>query len=317
MGLNSILKVSNESANTISNSVDGRKLSSNLRSNTMTKLIGERASMQNNRVNAVRRQRSLDKFPSRLERIVEIKSEKITVPMRQLSVREKLSIKPTTESHLKDSPEAYAPFTIVQHSASTSRSSSSSPSLLSIAHDTDTLQPVGKTTNLSRSFSIDAKTIERRKPIMKSDFTNTVLMRKHSLEMNALKEKSMARPKVGVVTSSGVVSMLKQRFSSESIGPTTDISHQAAVSRHSRTSCMDQSVLKSCAPNANSNNNSMRYSNGKDNNINKFNLVRSKSNTDTTTPTTTTKVTGTNYGATAVGSNRSTNNKTIRLSDIV
>lgn len=73
--------------------------------------------------------------------------------------------------------------------------------------------------NLSRSSSVDVATSPVDKgPIMRSDFTNTINMRKQWLEQNAHKEK----PAVGPVTrtlieGSGKVSKLKQRFSSEKI----------------------------------------------------------------------------------------------------
>lgn len=73
--------------------------------------------------------------------------------------------------------------------------------------------------NLSRSSSIDVATSPVDKgPIMRSDFTNTIHMRKQWLEQNAHKEK----PAVGPVTrtlieGTGKVSQLKQRFSLENI----------------------------------------------------------------------------------------------------
>lgn len=188
-----------------------------------TKLISERTLNENNHFSTtIRRQRSLDKFPRKLERIVEIKCEK---PLRQLSVDDKSIIK--LSKNVKDiNISSNVPYSLHASSSlsSSSRSLSSSPSPSS--NEINLPSESIKNTKLFRSFSIDAKTIERRKPIMKSDFTNTILMRKHSLEMNAQKEKSSIRPKVGVTTTSGVVSMLKQRFSSESLDSITGNSNE-------------------------------------------------------------------------------------------
>lgn len=84
---------------------------------------------------------------------------------------------------------------------------------ISVTSETPTKQ------NLSRASSIDVATSPVDKgPIMRSDFTNTVNMRKQWLEQNAQKEK----PAVGPVTrtlieGTGKVSKLKQRFSLEKI----------------------------------------------------------------------------------------------------
>lgn len=75
--------------------------------------------------------------------------------------------------------------------------------------------------NLSRSSSVDAASPTSpvdKGPIMRSDFTNTINMRKQWLEQNAQKEK----PAIGPVTrtlieGTGKVSKLKQRFSFEKI----------------------------------------------------------------------------------------------------
>lgn len=73
--------------------------------------------------------------------------------------------------------------------------------------------------SLSRSSSVDVATSPIDKgSIMRSDFTNTVNMRKQWLEQSAQKEK----PAIGPVTrtlieGTGKVSMLKQRFSLEKI----------------------------------------------------------------------------------------------------
>lgn len=84
---------------------------------------------------------------------------------------------------------------------------------ISVTSETPTKQ------NLSRSSSVDVATSPVDKgPIMRSDFTNTINMRKQWLEQNAHKEK----PALGPVTrtlieGTGKVSKLKQRFSLDKI----------------------------------------------------------------------------------------------------
>lgn len=67
--------------------------------------------------------------------------------------------------------------------------------------------------NLARSASLQHKKIIEKEPIMKSDFTNTVKMRKKSLESNILRDKSLQlhSPRV-LLETSGKVSKLLQRF---------------------------------------------------------------------------------------------------------
>lgn len=69
-------------------------------------------------------------------------------------------------------------------------------------------------TNLMRSSSLHHKRIVEKEPIMKSDFTNTVKMRKKSLETNALREKLIHSPRI-LLEPSGKVSKLLQRFDSQ------------------------------------------------------------------------------------------------------
>lgn len=310
IGLNSALKISKSDDEHIkverkpySNAINSRNIMST------TKLISERTYNENNNSSTtIRRQRSLDKFPRKLERIVEIKCEK---PLRQLSVDGK---------SLTKLSKTVNEITIPTSSSSALRSLSSSPSSLNDI-ELATSEPV-RNTKLSRSFSIDAKTIERRKPIMKSDFTNTVSMRKHSLEMNAQKaEKSSVRPKVvGVTTTSGVVSMLKQRFSSESIDSISsnnnDISGKFCMNFNTKIS-MEKSY-RSNVSNNNNTNISSRYSfSPYDNNKIKINLVRSKSNTDNAAAATTSNKTKTTNFTAANGSDDKPNDcyKSIRLKD--
>lgn len=71
-------------------------------------------------------------------------------------------------------------------------------------------------TTLARSTSLQLKKPVDKEPIMKSDFTNTVKMRKKSLESNALRDKQPVHssPRV-LLEKSGKVSKLLQRFSNE------------------------------------------------------------------------------------------------------
>lgn len=70
---------------------------------------------------------------------------------------------------------------------------------------------------LARSTSLQLKKVVDKEPIMKSDFTNTIKMRKTSLESNVLREKlpTHSSPRV-LLENSGKVSKLLQRFSNES-----------------------------------------------------------------------------------------------------
>lgn len=66
---------------------------------------------------------------------------------------------------------------------------------------------------LMRSASLHQKRIEKE-PIMKSDFTNTVKMRKKSLESNALRDKQLHSQRI-LLESSGKVTKLLRRFDSQ------------------------------------------------------------------------------------------------------
>lgn len=69
--------------------------------------------------------------------------------------------------------------------------------------------------SLMRSASLHQKRIVvEKEPIMKSDFTNTVKMRKKSLENNALREKQLHSPRI-LLEPSGKVSKLLRRFDSQ------------------------------------------------------------------------------------------------------
>lgn len=76
--------------------------------------------------------------------------------------------------------------------------------------------------SLSRSFSASSAeskvspSTERDPLIMRSDFTNTITMRKQSLEINRNKEKSTV-PRSTKVDVAGKVSKMKQRFSQENL----------------------------------------------------------------------------------------------------
>lgn len=72
-------------------------------------------------------------------------------------------------------------------------------------------------TTLGRSTSLQLKKVVDKEPIMKSDFTNTIKMRKKSLESNVLRDKQpMHSSPRALLESSGKVSKLLQRFSNES-----------------------------------------------------------------------------------------------------
>lgn len=64
-----------------------------------------------------------------------------------------------------------------------------------------------------RSAGPNQNRIVDKEPIMRSDFTNTVEMRKKSLECNALREKLLHSPRI-ILEQSGKVSKLLQRFDS-------------------------------------------------------------------------------------------------------
>lgn len=68
---------------------------------------------------------------------------------------------------------------------------------------------------LIRSASLQHKKVVEKEPIMKSDFTNTVKMRKKSLESNILREKPLPHSPRVIIESSGKVSKLLQRFSND------------------------------------------------------------------------------------------------------
>lgn len=73
---------------------------------------------------------------------------------------------------------------------------------------------VQATKTLMRSASLHQKRIVEKEPIMKSDFTNTIKMRKKSLESNATREKQV-HPQRILLEPSGKVSKLLRRFDSQ------------------------------------------------------------------------------------------------------
>lgn len=77
--------------------------------------------------------------------------------------------------------------------------------------------------SLMRSASLHQKRIVEKEPIMKSDFTNTVKMRKKSLESNALREKQLHSQRI-LFEPSGKVSKLLRRFDSQNVPINDDIS---------------------------------------------------------------------------------------------
>lgn len=70
------------------------------------------------------------------------------------------------------------------------------------------------TKTLMRSASLHQKRIVEKEPIMKSDFTNTIKMRKKSLESSATREKQ-SHPQRILLEPSGKVSKLLRRFDSQ------------------------------------------------------------------------------------------------------
>ncbi|KAJ6643194.1 Myosin light chain kinase, smooth muscle [Pseudolycoriella hygida] len=99
------------------------------------------------------------------------------------------------------------------HTQETKRSQCFNDIKISVTSDTPT-KP-----NLSRSSSVDIGTSPVDKgPIMRSDFTNTINMRKQWLEQNAHKEKQAVGPVTRtLIEATGKVSKLKQRFSLEKL----------------------------------------------------------------------------------------------------
>lgn len=90
---------------------------------------------------------------------------------------------------------------------------------------------------LARSTSLQLKKVVDKEPIMKSDFTNTIKMRKTSLESNVLREKqpTHSSPRV-LLENSGKVSKLLQRFSSES--PSTTASAKDLTEKMSQENAL-------------------------------------------------------------------------------
>lgn len=82
----------------------------------------------------------------------------------------------------------------------------------------DSNQKKSANRSLVRSASLQHKKVADKEPIMKSDFTNTVKMRKKSLETSANKEKLLHSPRA-LFESSGKVSKLLQRFNSDHFNP--------------------------------------------------------------------------------------------------
>lgn len=75
--------------------------------------------------------------------------------------------------------------------------------------------------SLMRSASLHQKRIVEKEPIMRSDFTNTVKMRKKSLESSALREKQLHSQRI-LLEPSGKVSKLLRRFDSQNVPASDD-----------------------------------------------------------------------------------------------
>lgn len=104
---------------------------------------------------------------------------------------------------------------------------------------------------LMRSASLHHKRIVEKEPIMKSDFTNTVKMRKKSLESNATREKQIHSPRI-LLEPSGKVSKLLRRFDSQNStanGSLSDISvTDASVNRNGYRTLNVEDTLKDIEP---------------------------------------------------------------------
>lgn len=81
-------------------------------------------------------------------------------------------------------------------------------------HQPKSLQIKSSPKTLIRSSSLHQKRIIDKEPIMKSDFTNTVKMRKKSLESSAVREKQIHSSRI-LLEPSGKVSKLLRRFDSQ------------------------------------------------------------------------------------------------------
>lgn len=101
--------------------------------------------------------------------------------------------------------------------------------------------------SLSRSFSASSAeskvspTTERDPLIMRSDFTNTITMRKQSLEINRNKDKSVVSRSTKVDVA-GKVYKMKQRFSQENLASVSNGSPISASSSSAATVSMSSSI---------------------------------------------------------------------------
>lgn len=87
-------------------------------------------------------------------------------------------------------------------------------SLREFDNEPKSLPIIQATRTLMRSASLHQKRIVEKEPIMKSDFTNTIKMRKKSLESSATREKQI-HPQRILLEPSGKVSKLLRRFDSQ------------------------------------------------------------------------------------------------------
>lgn len=154
---------------------------------------------------------SVNMLKQKLEKMVEASQEARLTP----SVNTKKLIRKLSSPYMNDSKESVDTeandINVYFHHT---RSPSPAKSDSKITSTKKQLNSLGRSRNvLIRSASMHHKRIVEKEPIMRSDFTNTVKMRKKSLECNAHREKLVHSPRI-ILESSGIVSKLLQRFDS-------------------------------------------------------------------------------------------------------
>lgn len=145
---------------------------------------------------------SVNALKSKLEKMAEAQKEASI--SRRTSVTEKESISPDAETKTLTKKKSVNDLLIVNEAPKEE------------IQEMDEKPKILAKTTLVRSASLQHKKSPSidKEPIMKSDFTYTIKMRKKSLECNALKEKQSPVSRVPLETS-GRVSKLMQRFNGE------------------------------------------------------------------------------------------------------
>lgn len=165
---------------------------------------------------------SVNMLKQKLEKMAEACQE--TRPTS--STNTKKLIQKLSSPHFIDSKELDEEMSYTTGRRQSTRSPSPVESDMKLASPKHQLNNVGRPKNvLIRSASMQHKRIVEKEPIMRSDFTNTVKMRKKSLECNAQREKIAHSPRI-ILESSGKVSKLLQRFSSRNNSITSSSSDQ-------------------------------------------------------------------------------------------